>query len=194
MSAPHPPEDRDLMQRIEAGDDSALALLYERYGRIVYSLTLRVLQNPALAEEATQDTFIKVWRKSTRWDPAKGRLSSWLLTVARYTAIDRLRSEQRQSPDTADIDAVPPIAGEGGIPDAAELLDSRQLQRLLGQLPVEQAEVIQLAFFQGLTHSELAERLGLPLGTVKTRVRLGLKKLKGLWQQAEGTSRRSDPD
>lgn len=179
-------QDRDLMRRIEQQDQSALAQLYERYGRPVYSLTYRVLQNSALAEEATQDTFMKVWKQSARWDSDKGVLTSWLLTIARYTAIDRLRQEQRQTaPQMVSIDAIVSPEAEEGQPEDIILRDGVVLRHLLTQIPQEQAQVIEMGFFQGLTHTELAERLDQPLGTIKTRARLGLQKLRALWIELE---------
>lgn len=184
-------QDRDLMRRIEQQDQSALAQLYERYGRPVYSLTYRVLQNAALAEEATQDTFMKVWKQSTRWDSHKGALTSWLLTIARYTAIDRLRQEQRQTaPQTVSLDSIVSPEAVEGQPEDAILRDGVVLRHLLTQIPQEQAQVIEMGFFQGLTHTELAERLEQPLGTIKTRARLGLQKLRALWNELENQEAR----
>lgn len=179
--AEYSPSDQELCWRIQQGDQVALKLLYERYNTPVYSLCYRVLSNAALAEEAAQDTFLKVWRQVEKWDSGKGRFISWLLTVARYTAIDRLRQEQRQSIR----DAVP--LDELDVPDEHPdygFVDGQLLRQLLRQLPPEQLQVIELAFFHGLTHQVLAERLSLPLGTVKTRVRLGLQKLRVLWLEA----------
>lgn len=174
--------DQELMQRIEKQDQVALALLYARYGKTVYSLTFRVLQNTAMAEEATQDTFLKVWKRATQWDPTKGMLSSWLLTVARHTAIDRLRQEQRQTvPGMASLEDTMPLASPQ-LDDFA-LRDGPLLHSLLRQLPPDQAHAIELAFFEGLTHTELATRLKLPLGTVKARIRTGLQKLRVYWQE-----------
>lgn len=173
------------MRRVELRDQAALALLYDRYGSQVYGLAYRVLRNSALAEEATQDTFMKVWRQSARWDSQKGLLLHWLLTITRYTAIDRLRQEQRQTaPQTVSFDLIAAPASDTDGPEQVAMHDGRVLRGLLAQLPPEQAQVIELGFFQGLTHTELAERLNLPLGTIKTRVRLGLHKLRALWQAA----------
>jgi RNA polymerase sigma-70 factor (ECF subfamily) len=183
--APERLDPRALMARIEAGDQAALAELYAHFARPVYSLAYRVLQNHTLAEEATQDTFMKVWRQSARWDSARGALASWILTIARYTAIDRLRQENRQAaPNSLSLDTAdaPPLAD----PQAASTPgDGALLRAMLAQIPPEQAQVIELGFFGGLTHQELAERLNQPLGTIKTRVRLGLQKLRALWQEAE---------
>lgn len=186
------PEDEELLRRIERRDQSALTILYQRYGTQVFSLAYRVLENVHQAEEVTQDTFLKVWDRAARWDPAKGRFASWLLTISRHTAIDRLRSEQRHVlSSSTSLDFVPDPVAEGGIPHDPRLQDGRILHDLLEQLPNEQAQVIEMAFFQGLTHRELSERLNLPLGTVKTRVRLGLQKLRGLWVEATETQEKS---
>jgi RNA polymerase sigma-70 factor (ECF subfamily) len=150
----------------------------------VYSLTLQVLQQTHLAEEATQDAFMKVWHNPTQWDPRKGRFISWLLTVARYTAIDRLRRENRQPTTHYDpIDDLP-IHSKTGIPEEQLFRDGQLLNELMEELPDEQAQVVKMGFLLGMSHGELAERLDLPLGTVKTRVRLGLKKLRTLWLEA----------
>lgn len=177
--------DIELMQRITQRDQNALSELYGRFGGAVYSLTLRILQNTALAEEVTQDIFLKVWNQSENWDSGKGQLISWLLTIARYTSIDRLRKEKRQ-PSLAEtaLDDMPALLATRGLVDDPNWQDGRLLRGLLIQLPAEQVEVIELAFFQGLTHSEIAEITNLPLGTVKTRVRLALQKLKLLWLTA----------
>lgn len=194
MSDSRSPDDQELLQRIARRDETALALLYQRYGAQVYSLTYQVLRNSQLAEEATQDTFMKVWRLSHSWDPEKGRFISWLMTVARHTAIDRLRQEERQSAlNNASIDEIAPITTDRGLPHDPALQDGRLLRQLLQQLPQEQAQAIEMAFFQGLTHSSLAEKLNLPLGTVKTRVRLGLQKLKTLWVEATATQESPEP-
>jgi len=181
--------DRDLMHRIAQGDQGALSELYQRYGLLVHSLALRILQKRELAEEISQDTFLNVWNHPETWRADGGRLSSWLLTVTRYKAIDRIRHEQRRP----DLKASPlyeeQVQAEPSTqPDDPAAEDGRLIRALLSQLPAEQAEVIELAFFQGMTHSAMAERLNLPLGTVKTRVRLGLQKLRMLWEAS------TDPD
>jgi RNA polymerase sigma-70 factor (ECF subfamily) len=165
-----------LLRRIQQGDEAALAVAYARYGRAVYSLTLHVLHNAILAQEATQDTFMKLWNNPTAYDSSKGEFSSWLLTMARYTAIDHLRREMRRT--GRNVDLLETLATE----DEERLSESEagQLHALLGELPRDQRILVEMAFFQGLTHSQLAERMDLPIGTVKTRLRLGLQKLRGL--------------
>lgn len=184
--SPTDPEisDRALMENIRGRRQSALLLLYSRYGSAVYSLALHILHDANSAEEVTQDTFLKVWNQADRWDPDKGKLSSWLLTVARHTAIDRYRRLQRRPAATTPLEEVESLLGQASHVDSQQWADGQLLARLLGQLPPEQAQLVHLAFYQGMSHSELAESLGLPLGTVKTRLRLGLQKLKSLWQEA----------
>ena len=178
------PDDSVLLQRTAAGNSDALVALHKRYANLVYSMAWRVLQDVGLAEEVTQDVFMKLWQHAERYDPGRGRFSSWLLSVTRFAAIDRLRQEGRR-----------PLAAElpDGAPDEQTSLErllttdhaswerGQHLRLLLGQLPADQREVVELAYFGGLTHSELAEQLGLPLGTVKGRLRLGLERLRGLW-------------
>ncbi len=174
-----------LLNQVKNGDQGALMALYERYGNLVYSLALRVLRQPSLAEEVTQDVFLKLWRQADSWDPTMGRFSSWLLTVTRNAAIDRLRKEQRRpTSDSTPLENVAHILSDESILDTAQWHDGQLLRQLMGQLPDEQRQVIELAFFYGLTHAQMAEQLGLPLGTVKTRVRLALKKLKEMWDKA----------
>ena len=160
--------------------------LYQRYSAMVYGLAMRVLQNQTLAEEVTQDVFMKLWHKPTRWNPALGKLSSWLLATTRNAAIDRVRYEQRRPKRaTASVEEMVHLASEErGVNDPA-WVDGQLLGQLLTRLPNEQRELIELAFYQGYTHSELSERLNMPLGTVKTRLRAGLKRLRALWHAAE---------
>ena len=181
------PEDIELVRLIRQRNQHALSMLYDRYSAQVYGLAYRILSNKALAEEVTQDTFLKVWNHPERWDSNKGRFSSWLLTVARNTSIDLLRKERRQAtPDITPLDKIAEPRAESGIPHDAQHMDGRMLRQLLSELPPEQATAIEMAFFRGLTHRELAEKLNLPLGTVKTRVRLGLQKLRAMWIAQEG--------
>ncbi len=172
-------DDIDLMKRIHRHDQQAFRLLYQQHGKAAYSLAYRVLQNSTQAEEVTQDAFMKVWQQQTRWDPEKGQLRSWLLTITHFTAIDRLRRERRQ-----------PNLHPESIEDMEEVLSSRSdalwqddtvLRMLIRQLPAEQMALIDLAFFRGMSHSEIAAETHLPLGTVKTRLRSGLQRLRELW-------------
>jgi RNA polymerase sigma-70 factor, ECF subfamily len=172
--------DRELIQRIKGRDQRALMELYQAYSSLVYGLALRVLHNPALAEEVTQDVFLKVWQQPERWNPALGQFTSWLLTITRNAAIDRLRKERHTR--THQVERVEQLA-ETGLVDDGLWYDGQVLAELLTQLPPEQRLLIELAFFQGYTHSELSNKLRLPLGTVKTRLRSGLQKLRLLWEK-----------
>lgn len=177
-------DDTMLLERIAERDQQALNHLYERYGTPVYSLALQVLRSEGNAEEVTQDTFMKVWNNPQQYDASKGRFISWLLTVTRYTAIDRLRAEMRQATTNADGLEFINVLSDTGIPEDPMRRDGQLIRELIAQLPNEQARLVQLGFLQGMTHRELSEKLDLPLGTVKTRVRLGLQKLKTLWLEA----------
>ncbi|MGE5601850.1 MAG: sigma-70 family RNA polymerase sigma factor [Nitrososphaerales archaeon] len=185
-------EDGQLLQAVARGDQDALLVLHQRYVNLVYSMAWRVLQDAGLAEEVTQDIFLKLWHKGRQYDPARGRFSSWLLSVTRFAAIDRLRREGRQPRQvevaTADQDETAVL--ERLMPtDHAAWERGQHLRLVLAQLPPDQRQIIELAYFGGLTHSELAEQLGLPLGTVKGRLRLGLEKLRSLWLDETGNKR-----
>jgi RNA polymerase sigma-70 factor, ECF subfamily len=171
--------DIELMQRIAAQDQQAFRAVYQLYGKAIYSLAYRVLQNATLAEEVTQDTFLKVWDGRAVWNPDKGLLKSWLLSITQFTAIDRLRREHRQP-------TVHPIAIEelevSDIENGWQ--DGVVLRTLITQLSEEQAALIDLAFFRGMSHNEIADATGIPLGTVKTRLRTGLQRLRELWLES----------
>ena len=183
------PGDGILLRRIASGDGDALLALHGRYVHLVYSMAWRVLQDVGLAEEVTQDVFLKLWQKSQRYDPARGSFSGWLLSVTRFAAIDRLRREGRRPRPDALAAGDPDDQGtlERLLPtDHAAWERGQHLRLLLAQLPPDQRQVIELAYFGGLTHSELAEQLGVPLGTVKGRLRLGLEKLRASWLDEPG--------
>lgn len=177
------PDDIELMKRIAARDQQAFRTLYHQHGKAVYSLAYRILQNAVLAEEVTQDTFLRIWQHKTHWDPEKGRLKNWMLTITQFTAIDRLRKERRQ-PDLYP-DSIEDME-ETTDPDRGEThwQEETVLRLLVTQLPKEQASLIELAFFQGMSHSEIASVAHLPLGTVKTRLRAGLQRLRELWLES----------
>ncbi len=174
----------EYIERAAAGDQDALASLYDESCQLVYSLALRILGDAADAEEVTLDVYSQVWRNPRRFDPERGTVRTWLATLARSRAIDRLRSRaarrQREEPfperpEFPDTTACPEEAGAAG-------QQRRLLEAALRELAPEQREAIELAYFLGLSHSELAARLGQPLGTVKTRIRLGMMKLRDLLQ------------
>ena len=170
----------ELLARCAKGDQSALASLYDQSSALVYSIALRMLADPGDAEEVAIDVYHQVWRTARSYDSSRGSVTSWLVTLARSRAIDRMRSRavRTRSEEALDRHAAMPSFTAG--PDETTLAGQRR-QRILAAmaaLSAEQREAIQLAFFSGLTHAELADRLRQPLGTVKTRIRLGIMKLR----------------
>lgn len=175
----------DLMQRIMERDQGALAELYALHSRAVYNLAYYVLKNRASAEEITQDVFFQVWRWPERWNPEKGHLLTWMLAVTRYTAIDRLRREQRQPPVSQQpLDNLSHLLGRSMHVDDPNWDNGRLLKKLIMELPKEQRQAVTLAFFRGMTHAQIASHLDEPLGTVKSRIRMGLQRLKEEWLSA----------
>ncbi len=180
-------DDTALVRLIAAGDRQAFASLYDRYASRVYALAVRMLGESMAAEEVTQDAFLKLWSRSARFDPERGNLLPWLLTIARRTALDRIRLESRRpaiaEPDEEDEwDDLPDGDSQG------EEARWRSLRFEVAKLPADQRKVIELAYYHGMTHSQIASELGLPLGTVKTRLRVGMERLREKWLTAEATT------
>lgn len=172
----------ELLERIAGGDQDAMRELYDRTSRIVFGLACRVLRDRGEAEEATHDVYMYVWRKARAYNAARGTPLSWLLMIARSRTIDRLRS-RRPYLYEQNIDDVPHTFLFGGTnPEQLSIWkqSARRLRDALAQLSDQQRQVIEMAYFQGMTHHELAERLGQPLGTVKTRIRSGMGRLRNL--------------
>lgn len=184
-----PINDIELLRAVSRQDQHAFMQLYQQYCNLVFSLALRVVRHQVLAEEVTQDVFLKLWQQPERWNPALGQFSSWLLTITRNAAIDRLRKEQRHvAPHAGSPEPLFDQATEAPISDDPLWFEGQILARLIGELPAEQRQLVELAFYQGYTHSELAEGLQLPLGTVKTRLRSGLQKLRTMWEELHGSA------
>lgn len=170
-----------LIRRVAAGDQAALTHLYDGTSRLVFGLILRIIAERASAEEVLLDVYTQVWRQAASYDSNRGAPLAWLMTIARSRAIDRLRSSKHdQSKDS--IDAVAELTATTIDPEQASQLSERQriVRTALDSLSREQREVIELAYYSGLSHSEIALKLGQPLGTVKTRTRLGLIKLRDM--------------
>ena len=179
--------DEELMPLVGRQDPEAFEVLYDRHGGAAYSLAYRVVGDRAAAEEVTQEAFISVWRSGARFDAARGSVRAWLLSIVRNRAIDFLRSRAGKAPKlTFDDDSVleQRPAQERTEAEALERETATELRGALGNLPGEQSKVIELAYFGGFSHSEIAQILGLPMGTVKGRMRLGLEKIRG--ELAEG--------
>ena len=176
---------RDLVARAAAGDERAVSNLYDRYGTVVYAVAYRVVGQRADAEEVVVETFAQAWRDAGRFDPGRGSVAAWLTTIARTRALDLVRARARRDRLTAGaagegLHAGPTSADPGPSPaDRPEEEERRRIVRqALEDLSAPQRHAIELAFFEGLSQSEIAARLNEPLGTVKTRVRLGMQKLR----------------
>lgn len=174
--------DEALIALVGRGDDDAFGALYDRFSRIAYGLALRILRDRALAEDAVQDAFLAVWRSASSFKAERSKPSTWVLTLVHRRAVDLVRREERRRADPIDDVEHP----SGGATDAeANLRSQRRLvQEALRRLPDEQREALELAYYGGFTQSELAERLGQPLGTIKSRMFTGLARLRDLLAEA----------
>jgi RNA polymerase sigma-70 factor (ECF subfamily) len=169
-----------LIEKVAAGDDSALASLYDSTSRMIFGLLLRILNNVAAAEEVLIDVYVQVWRQASSYDRRRGSPMAWLIMIARSRAIDRLRSGRQEREREEPLSQI--STDRSSAPSPEEVAAASELSRLvrsaLSALSPEQREVIELAYYSGLSHSEIAEKLRQPLGTVKTRIRLGMMKLR----------------
>lgn len=179
--------DEELMPRIGEKDPDAFEVFYDRHGGVAYSLAYRIVGERGAAEDVVQEAFISIWRSGARYDRARGSVRSWMLGIVRNRAIDFLRSKVGRAPKLDfDDDAVLEHRPSAELTDAEALRreTTHELRGALRELPGEQSKVIELAYFGGFSHSEIATMLEVPLGTVKGRMRLGLEKIRGEW--AEG--------
>jgi RNA polymerase sigma-70 factor, ECF subfamily len=169
----------DVLRRMERRDGRALAQLYDRYGRMVYALILRIVRNQAAAEDLVQETFLRVWNRAQSFDASRGAVGPWLLTVARNRAIDYLRSQEGRDRKLAVFEEnEDPRLYAGMEADIVFAEEARRVKQALARLPENQRQVIELAYFDGLSQTEMAAKLGQPLGTVKTWVRSALAGLR----------------
>ena len=172
-----PAEERQLMDALLAGDEAAVRALYARFGRPVYTMGLRLLGTREAAEELTQDVFLTAWRKAARFDPSRGRLSTWLMTIAHNLAVDRLRRETGVTrPHLVLVDEVPDLPGARD--EEALVMERDAAVRALSTLTDAERRLLARAYFRGMTAREIAETDGIPLGTVKTRLRAALIKVR----------------
>ncbi|HEX8882745.1 MAG TPA: sigma-70 family RNA polymerase sigma factor [Candidatus Acidoferrum sp.] len=162
--------DTEIVTRLLAGDRAGFVRLYDQYSGLIYGVALRVLRNAAGAQDIVQEVFLQLWRNPASFDPQRGRLAPWLAVLTRHKAVDALR-KRRFEMESSEIPL--PSSAVTVEPDYTTV-DAEKAQRFMKQLPVEQREVLELAYLDGLTHVEIASRLGQPLGTVKSRIRLGL--------------------
>jgi RNA polymerase sigma factor (sigma-70 family) len=183
--------DEALVALVARSDETALGELYERHGRIAFGLALRVVRDEALAEDAVQDAFMDIWRTAARFVPERAKASTWLLTLVHRRAVDVVRREQRRR--TEPLEAAPQATGEATDEAAWLRLERARVQDALRRLPDPQREALELAYYGGFTQSELAERLGEPLGTIKSRMFAGLTRLRELLAEPETTGDRWSP-
>ncbi len=171
-----PREEQQLMEGLLVGDDAAVRALYARFGKPIYSLGMRLLGTREAAEELTQDVFVTAWRKAARFDPLRGRLSTWVMTIAHNMAIDRLRRESGMSrPTLVLVDEVPDAPG---IDEEMVVVERDAAMRALAALTDAERRLLTRAYFRGNTAREISEADGVPLGTVKTRLRTALIKVR----------------
>jgi RNA polymerase sigma-70 factor, ECF subfamily len=188
VDAPDRSRDRSLLGRVAAGDVAALRALYDVHAPRALAIAMRILRNVEEAEDVVQDTFLEVWRRSAQFDDGRGAAIAWIVTIARSRAIDRLRASHTAG---RALDGV--VANEDAmrtaLPSPADRMDERRdgarVATALAALPALQRETIELAYFEGLSQSEIAAKTGTPLGTVKMRVKLAISKLTGLLKEGE---------
>lgn len=173
--------DRHTVRRMAEGDHQALGELYDRHARLLYSLALRIVRERGDAEDVLQEAFSQVWRQAGRFEAARGTVAGWLVTVTRSRALDRLRQRRSQPGGVADFERF-----AGSVPDPSHALDLQlvtaeqadKVRQALAALPDEQRIPLELAYYEGLSQSEIAAKLGVPLGTIKTRMRQTLRRLR----------------
>ena len=170
--------DEAVVALVARSDDTALAELYDRFGRVAYGVALRILRDEKLAEDAVQEGFLAAWRSADRFMPERGKASTWILTLVHRRAVDLVRREDRRRADalTDELEAATGSAEE----DAWLRFERERVQAALRQLPDQQREALELAYYGGFSQSELAERLGQPVGTIKSRMFTGLARLREL--------------
>jgi RNA polymerase sigma-70 factor, ECF subfamily len=174
--------DEAVLALVARSDETALAELYDRFGRVAYGLALRILRDPSLAEDAVQEAFLAVWRTADRFLAERAKASTWVLTIVHRRAVDVVRREERRRAEP--IEDEPHPAGEATDEEASLRERRRIVQEALSKLPAEQRQALELAYYGGLTQSELAERLGQPLGTIKSRMFAALARLRELLVEA----------
>jgi len=179
---PAGPQDEELLRRVGAGDDQAFRELFGRYAAVAHALAFRLVRQAQVAEEIVQEAFLAVWRNPGRYDGARGSVRSWLMGTVHHRAVDAVRREQAQRRRAEQASGLGPGIVEDPIDDVLAAIDLPRERKLvrsaLGELPEEQRDVIQRMYFEGLSQSQIAERTGLPLGTVKSRTLLAMRRLR----------------
>jgi RNA polymerase sigma-70 factor, ECF subfamily len=193
-------DDTRLIRQIAGGQEPAMEALYDRYNRLVFSVALAVVGDAAVAEEVTLDVFVHAWRGAASYDPARAKVSTWLLAIARHHAIDVLRWQSSRVDSKSLLLDDLPFQTDPDLPDPEDQVDlsmqQKRVQSALSTLPSDQREALFLAFFKGYSHNQIADLLEQPLGTVKTRIRLAMQKLRQLLideHQPSDTSASEEP-
>jgi len=172
-------EDVMLVERIADGDAEALGELYDRYGRVAFGMLYRMLPGPEAAEEVAQDAFHAVWRRASSYRPERGAVRTWLLAICRNAAIDWRRTRGKRSEREVSIDTAADLIADGRVDErVVDALREERVRKAVSELPAEQRDALSLAFWGGYSQTEIAARTNTPLGTVKSRVRLGMTKLR----------------
>ena len=174
--------DEALVALLARGDDGALGELYDRFGAVAYGLALRIVRDASLAEDAVQDAFLTVWRTASRFVAERAKARTWILTLVHRRAVDLVRREQTRR--TEPLKDLPEAGGRTADEEAWLRLERQRVQQALKRLPDQQREAIELAYYGGFTQSELADRLGEPLGTVKSRMFTGLNRLREILEES----------
>ena len=176
-----------LLRQIGEGNTSSFERFYNRYSPLAYSLALRILRNTFESQDVLQEAFLQVWNKANGYNPSRGNPEAWLTTIVRSRAIDRIRSRRRKSRDMESLDALDGWENLFSFPEAgSELVLRYSLQNALTELPEEHRRILDLVYFEGYTQTEIAEKLNLPLGTAKTRIRASLKRLREILNVRDG--------
>jgi RNA polymerase sigma-70 factor (ECF subfamily) len=172
-------DDASLLRLIQQGEQDAVAALYDRYAGVAYGLAFRITTNAATAEDVVQDAFVSLWKQAPRFDPERGQVRSWLLTIVHHRAVDAVRRRAGR-PERALPEGPEEFEATSGRPEelAEMALDAEAVREAVRRIPDDQRRVIEMAYFMGMTHVEIAEETGTPLGTVKSRLRIGLEKMR----------------
>ncbi len=180
-----PADEPEIIVRLRAKDQAALDVLYERYSGLVYALALRIVHQPADAEDVVIETFWQLWQQAADYNDERGQLRSWIVTIGRSRALDRLRS-MRRNPMAESEEFNQPVADDNPEQETWMSEQSSIVRRALVSLPTDQRQALELAYYHGLSQSEVAGKLGEPLGTIKTRMRLGMMKLRDQLRHLRG--------
>ena len=170
--------DAELLARVASGDRDAFAALYDRFSKPLFSFALRIVGNPADAEDVLQEVFVQLWEKAGQFDPSQGKPFTWSVTMTRNKAIDRLRSSQRRNRLVEEATLADPASDVVETGKAIGTDEATRIRTAVNTLPADQRQAIEMAFFGGLTHHQIAEKIREPLGTIKARIRRGMLKLR----------------